>query len=36
MANKSLEIMDLKQLLRLKSAGKSNRKIGEILVVSQD
>ena len=31
MANKSLEIMDLKQLLRLKVAGKSNRKIGEII-----
>ena len=31
MANKSLEIMDLKQLLQLKAAGKSNRKIGEIL-----
>ena len=31
MANKSLEIMDLKQLLRLKVAGKSNRKIGEVL-----
>lgn len=31
MANKSLEIMDLKQLLQLKASGKSNRKIGEIL-----
>lgn len=31
MANKSLEIMDLKQLLRLKVAGKSNRQIGEII-----
>ncbi|MDB4728326.1 hypothetical protein OAF63_06005 [Saprospiraceae bacterium] len=31
MANKRIEIMDLKQMLQLKVAGKSNRIIGELL-----